>query len=105
MSELPVRQVVGLMNKTNHGVGRHLGRGAFDVGLIARIGELSNGFSLWVISFPGWNAALTQEIILVEQQLFQAGPSHTDQFEFGFLGGAGGHGALGDVLFAGIQLI
>ncbi len=59
------------------------------------------GLAPRVAAAPPWQAALSQEVLVVEAQFLQAGPSDTRQFELGFLGCSRGLAALGDILHAG----
>src|SRR5262249_333454 len=42
-----------------------------------------------------------QKILVIDQEFFQAGPGHVDEFDLHFLGGARSFATLGDVLFSG----
>lgn len=94
LPELPIREKVGLVNESHHGICRDFGGSFFDKGLISRIrpighiGEPSNGFRLRVVLCPERKLVLSQEIFIVEQQLLQGRPGHADQIEFGLFGGA-----------------
>ena len=94
------------MNQADQSVGGDFGRNSLDIGPLGRIGpiaricELSNLLRLWMILLPKRQLALPQKVLIVEQQLFQAGAGHADQFQFEFFGCAGGHAAFGNVLLA-----
>jgi hypothetical protein len=43
---------------------------------------------------------MSQEVLIIQPQLFEAGPRHVGQLEFHLFGGAAGLAALGDILDA-----
>ena len=51
-----------------------------------------------IVTLPDRQAALAQEIFVVKPQLFQAGPRHVGEFEFGLFRGARSLAPFGDVL-------
>ncbi len=57
----------------------------------------------WVFAGPEREGALTEEVFVVEPEFFEAGAGYVGEFEFGFLGGAAGLAAFGDVLHAGTR--
>ena len=56
-----------------------------------------------VVFGPFGKTPCAQKVTVVGQQFFETGPSHIGQLDLHFLGSAGGHAALDDVLFAGTR--
>ena len=70
--------------------GRHfIGRGAAAVNQVLPAG---------IVTIPDRQAALAQEILVVEPQLFQAAPRHIGEFEFGLFRGPRGLTPFRDIL-------
>jgi hypothetical protein len=93
---LPVEQVIGLMNQADDRIGDHsrvaVGqprRVSFRISPIGRINPINprpnppHGSRLGIVFSPLPQAALSQEILVVEQQLVQAGPGHIHQSQLG----------------------
>jgi hypothetical protein len=91
-----VEEVVGLVNEAEQRIGGDFGRAFFDIGPIGRIGpigligEIADHLSLRVGLGPQRQASLAEEILVVLEQLFQAGAGDVSELELGFLGGGGG---------------
>jgi len=106
LAKLAVEQIVGLVDQADQRVGRDLGRSLLDIGPIgrigpiARVGKLSDCLCLLVVLGPERQTVLAQEVLIVDQQLFQARAGDADQLELGLLRSAGSLTALGDVLLA-----
>ena len=111
--DLPVQQVVGLVDQADEGVGDYSRVGVVDPGgvggVIRRIGRIPTDPSdaaspppeppgLWVILLPLPHTALAQKILVVEQELIQAGPGDIDQPQFGLGRGRRGAAAFSDIL-------
>ena len=66
------------MNQTERRISGYFGWGTLDIGPIgligpiARVGELSDLLSFWMVLPPERQIALPQEILVIEQQFFLA---------------------------------
>jgi hypothetical protein len=106
LAELLVEKIVGLVDQADERVCRDFRLSLFNIGLICPIGpitgidQLSDRVGGWMVFVPESQAALSQKVLVVEQQLFETRPRDVNQFEFGFFGSPRSHAAFGDVLFA-----
>jgi len=114
--DLLIEQVVGLVDQADHRVGDHrrvdmaqpcgISRGIGRIGRICPIHRLRPVLSpggphrlrFAVVLVPQALAALTQEVLVVQQKLVEAGPGDVDQTQLSLRGGCRRPAALGNVL-------
>jgi len=95
-ADLFVEQVVDDLDQANDDVGADVRVGVFDalaeglVGSLRQAIERAEAFRIRVIAAPLLEAAGPEKITVVREQLFETGARDVGQFDFGFLGGAGG---------------
>jgi len=58
------------------------------------------GLSAGVVAGPEGEAAVSEEVFVVEAEFFQAGAGDLGEFELHFFGGGAGRAAFGDILDA-----
>jgi len=81
-----------LVNQANDGVGCNFRGTAFNIGIIGLIGPIlavaqATHFPAFrVVLAPKAQALLPEKVFEVQQKLFKACTSNTDQFQLGFLG-------------------
>src|SRR6266478_6211233 len=106
-ANLPVEEIVGLMNQANGDVGHYRGGAGFaelaewlkgHVGLVAKVAYKAGFLRVF---FPEWKIAHPEEVAVIHQEFLEASPGHIRELDLCFLGGAGRLAAFGDVLLAG----
>jgi hypothetical protein len=60
---------------------------------------VDEGLAFGMVAWPLGEAALAQEVLIVEFEFLEAGAGDLSEFEFHFAGSRGGLGALGDILY------
>lgn len=97
------------MNQADSDIRDHVGRTGFHKPAIVLealrrfASESSNLLGLLRILFPLRQVAGAQVVAVIIEQLFQTGPRHVRQLNFGFLGCCAGFAAFEEVLLAGTR--
>lgn len=107
--DLAIEEVVCLVDEADRDVCEGFGRTVFEegaVGIEAFVGGFAEaagikGFS--GVFRPLRQVAGAEEILVVDEEFFEARAGDVGEFEFGFGGGQRGFAAFGDVLFAGAR--
>lgn len=105
--ELPVNEIVGLVDETEGDVGDGLRRARLDkltiklIGLRNLAAEPADVEGLAGVLVPLAVFADAEIIAIVVEKFFEAGASDAGEFDLGLFGSAGGLAALEEVLFAG----
>lgn len=107
LAELVVEEVVGLVDEAEGDVGDGFGGagvgeiGIRPIGLIGPMTKSSDIQRFLGVLGPEAEAADAEEVLVIDEEFFEAGAGDADEFDLHFLGGAGGHATLDDVLLAG----
>lgn len=107
--ELLVDEVVRLVDETERDICDGLGGPSFDKFpeiLVAKrrlFSKLADVDGFFGSLGPDFEITRAEEVVVVVQQFFKAGPGDVGQLNLGFLGGEGGFAAFENVLFSGAR--
>ena len=102
-----IEEIVCLVNQADYYVGDGFGRASFEIGpkgLIGRIvvaAEFADEEGLLRIFRPEFVAAGSEEIAVIFEEFFKAGPGDVGQLDLGLAGGSARLAAFQDILFSG----
>src|SRR5262245_47558310 len=92
--DLPIEQVICLVNKTKRDVGYDFGWAGFAKLAVSLIGdrclpaELAYILGLLGVLGPDAQTSRAQKILVIDQKFFQAGAGYVSEFDLHFLGGS-----------------
>lgn len=91
LAELLIQKIICLVNQTDQCICGNFRCRRFDIGPIVQIGPIlfvgqsPHRLRRGVIFSPQRESTLPQEILIIQQQFFEARASHANEFQFRFL--------------------